>query len=101
LPDNIPPVLRTEEGAAGSASTYRVCDFCKCTIAQSGEVLKMSDTAKEYREQKEVFEKRVAKDGEEKAALKNRVEELERENATLRKAAEPQPQPEEKKFSFI
>jgi len=98
---NVPPVLRTEGEPAGSASTYRVCDFCKCTIAQSGEVLKMSDTAKDYREQKDVYEKRIAKENEEKAILKTRVEELERENSALRKQLEPQPQPEEKGFSFV
>lgn len=98
---NVPPVLRTEgDPSGGPVSTYRVCDFCKCTIAQSGEVLKMSDTAKDYREQKDVYEKRIAANEEEKSALKNRVEELDRENSALKKQLEPQPQPQERGFHF-
>lgn len=53
----------------------------------------MSNEARDYRDQKESFEKQRAKSEEEKALLKNRVEELERENSALRKAAEPQPEP--------
>ena len=53
--------LNTDTPATPIPSRERrgcVCEFCECTLAPSGEVLKMGDAAKIFRKHEEIVEKK-------------------------------------------
>lgn len=70
--DDPPPTPRPVEGRRIT------CDFCRCSLAPSGDVLKMSAEAKTFRDQSDTIEK-LRRDlelaaGDVQAAIKERDE---------------------------
>jgi hypothetical protein len=49
------PVIVAEEPRG-----YISCDFCECRLTRTGEVFGMSEKARELRDQKERYDKRIA-----------------------------------------
>jgi len=64
MPDTpqTPATLRTNEPEPQPEPRVRgpqtiICKFCKCELAQSGDYIQLSDTAREFRDEKESHRK--------------------------------------------
>jgi hypothetical protein len=82
----IPP-LRTEEAPATPPSPgprYLECDFCHCSLTKTGEVYKLSEIARDFRDEKEKHGKAVAKLDEEIANLRAQITAKDSEIAALK-----------------
>ena len=75
----VPPANEPEKRESGKRIT---CDYCKCSLTSSGDVLKMSDTAKEFRDASDIIERF-------KSQLESAKAELEAEKA--KRIPEPAP----------
>jgi hypothetical protein len=87
---SVPPPLRTEGDpppAPPEPSRYLKCDFCECQLTKNGEVYRVSEKAREYRDEKEKHIKQVAKLDEEIAKLREDLTKKETELAQLRASA--------------
>lgn len=68
------PLISDPTPHAGTTPHQKiVCEFCGCQLAPSGEVLKLGDEAKKFRDHNDTKDK-----------LEKRVSELENENRELR-----------------
>lgn len=59
LPGNMPAQPPAPEPTRGAKNI--ACDFCECSLTPSGDFLKLSDKAKQLRDQGETLEKANAK----------------------------------------
>jgi hypothetical protein len=86
-----PPPLRTNEPEPApapqpprvSGSGYLECDFCHCKLTKTGEVYQVSDTARDFRDEKEKHTKICSKHDEEVTALRAQITAKDAEIATL------------------
>ncbi len=77
-----PPPAPPAPRAPGSG--YIRCDFCECELTKGGEVYKMSETARTYRDEKEKHVKASAKQDEEIANLRSQLAAKDAEIAALK-----------------
>jgi hypothetical protein len=87
-----PPPLRTNEPEPApapqpprvSGSGYLECDFCHCKLTKTGEVYQVSDSARDFRDEKEKHAKVNAKHDEEVTALRAQITAKDAEIAALK-----------------
>lgn len=88
-----PPLIRTPGDPPDTpapapprvaGSGYLECDFCHCKLTKTGEVYQVSETAREFRDEKEKHLKHSAKMDEELAALRSQITAKEAEISALK-----------------
>lgn len=89
MPEPVIPPLRTNEPEPPPPPAPRdpkiiVCEFCKCEMVRDGGYLKLSDTAREYRDAGEKHRKSIERLDEEIAALRSQITAKDAEIATLK-----------------
>lgn len=58
MPDELPPTDPVPGAPEPARARRLTCDFCGCSLAPTGEVMRMSDDAKKYRDHGDTLAKR-------------------------------------------
>jgi hypothetical protein len=90
-----PPILNTDPAPPltsqqpDSQRGYVVCEFCQCQLTRHGEIIKMSEISRDFRDRKEKDSKRIAELEADNTRLQAESEAKSREIETLRGPAAP------------
>jgi hypothetical protein len=91
MPEGVPAPLRTDElpdppppPSPRVPGSYTVCEFCRCEVTRNGEVIKMSETARTYRDASESHKKATQVLDEQIAELRSQLSVKEAELSALK-----------------